>query len=69
MHCSPRALRTGRRPVPPGDAMSDLCPRCGNSWLAHNFEVDENDGPIAYILTDDGERIVCRTKVKVEVVS
>ncbi len=55
--------------------MSDLCPRCGNPWSYHRFEADAKDGPIAYILNHGGEpglhgeRIICRTKVKVEVVS
>ena len=48
--------------------MSAQCPKCGNPWLAHNFEVNPKDGPIAYILDYGGERLVCRTKVKVEVV-
>lgn len=44
----------------------DQCRKCGNPWRAHAFEVDKKDGPIAYILTDGGERIVCRAKVDLE---
>lgn len=47
----------------------ERCQKCRNVWVAHTFEWDEKDGLIAYILSlPDGEKSVCRTKVKVEVV-
>ncbi len=46
--------------------MSDRCPNCKKLWWDHSFQYAK-DGLIAFILSYDGERVICRTKVKVEV--